>query len=81
MNLGTRDGASVLEVIAAVERVTGKPVPVVHADPRAGDPPSLIADASLARDMLSWEPRRSTLDAMVGSAWAWRQRFPEGYPD
>jgi UDP-glucose 4-epimerase len=81
INLGTRDGASVLQVLAAVERVTRQPVPVAYADRRPGDPPSLIADASLARQKLGWEPRRSNLDDMVGSAWEWRRRFPHGYPD
>ena len=81
INLGTRDGATVSEVLAAVQRVTGEPVPVVLADRRPGDPPSLIADASRAEALLGWTPKRSTLDEMVSSAWAWRQRFPHGYPD
>jgi UDP-glucose-4-epimerase GalE len=81
INLGSRDGASVRDVLAAVERVTGRPVPAEYADRRPGDPPSLIADATRANELLGWSPRRSTLDAMVGSAWEWRQRFPHGYPD
>jgi UDP-glucose 4-epimerase len=62
-----------------VERVTGRAVPTVFGERRPGDPPVLIADSSRARDILCWEPRRSTLDAMVASAWEWRQRFPMGY--
>ncbi len=81
INLGTRDGASVQDVIEAVERVTGNSVPVVYGDRRAGDPAILIADASRALALLGWEPKRSTLDDMVASAWAWRQRFPNGYDD
>jgi UDP-glucose 4-epimerase len=81
INLGTRDGASVRQVLEAVERVTGLPVPVCQAGRRPGDPPSLIADAARARDSLDWEPRRSSLEEMIGTAWAWRQRFPHGYPD
>jgi UDP-glucose 4-epimerase len=80
LNLGTRDGASVRQVIDAVERVTGLAVPVVCAARRPGDPAALVADASRARELLGWEPKRSTLEQMVSSAWAWRQRFPEGYP-
>jgi UDP-glucose 4-epimerase len=80
-NLGTRDGASVRAVLAAVERVTGMPVPVVYADRRPGDPANLVADASRAREVLGWEPRRSKLDEMVGSAWRWRERHPNGYGD
>lgn len=80
-NLGTRRGASVREVVAAVERVIGTPVPVRYADRRSGDPASLIADSSRARHELHWQPTRSTLDDMIASAWEWRQRFPHGYPD
>jgi len=81
INLGTRDGASVQDVIEAVERVTGKSVPLVYGDRRPGDPAILIADSSRAYELLGWEPKRSTLDDMVSSAWAWRQRFPNGYDD
>lgn len=80
-NLGTRDGASVRDVLAAIERVTGMAVPVVYADRRPGDPGNLVADATRAREILGWEPRRSTLDEMVGSAWRWRERHPNGYGD
>jgi UDP-glucose 4-epimerase len=79
INLGTRAGASVREVLAAVERVTGKPVPAVYADRRPGDPAILIADATRASEMLGWSPRRSSLDEMIASTWAWRTRFPHGY--
>jgi UDP-glucose 4-epimerase len=81
INLGSRDGASVREVLNAVEHVTGLPVPVVVAERRPGDPPVLVADATRARDVLDWTPRRSTLDEMIASAWEWRQKFPHGYPD
>ena len=79
VNLGTRDGASVREVLQAVERTTGMPVPVHEAPRRAGDPARLVADASRARDVLGWIPRRSTLEEMIGSAWEWRRTHSEGY--
>lgn len=79
MNLGTTNGASVAEVIAAVEKVTDREVPRVYRDRRAGDPPILVADATRARELLGWTPRRSMLDQMIGSAWDWMQRFPDGY--
>jgi UDP-glucose 4-epimerase len=79
MNLGTTDGFSVKQIVAAVERVTGRPLPVVYAERRPGDPPALVADGAKARDLLGWRPNRSTLDQMVESAWAWYQRHPEGY--
>ena len=79
INLGTRGGASVREVLDAVERVTGKPVPTIYAGRRPGDPAILVADSSRAEEILGWQPRRSSLDEMVSSAWDWRQRFPGGY--
>src|SRR5215212_8309428 len=79
INLGTRGGASVREVLDAVERVTGTAVPTHVAGRRPGDPAILVADATRAETLLGWQPRRSALDAMVGSAWAWRKQFPRGY--
>ncbi len=79
VNLGTRDGASVREVLEAVERITGMVVPVTDAPRRAGDPAKLVADAGRARSLLGWDPKRSTLEEMIGSAWDWRKRHPEGY--
>lgn len=72
MNLGTGQGHSVREVISAVNQVAGdKEVPVRDSPRRAGDPPSLVADPSLARRVLGWEPRHSTLEEIVASAWKW----------
>ncbi|MCA9862208.1 MAG: UDP-glucose 4-epimerase GalE [Thermomicrobiales bacterium] len=79
-NLGTRDGATVREVVETVERVTGENVPIQFADRRPGDPPVLVADSTRARTVLGWEPERSTLDEMVASAWRWFQANPGGYP-
>ena len=79
INLGTRGGASVREVLDAVERVTGTPVPTLYAARRPGDPAILVADASRAKAVLGWQPHRSSLDEMVGSAWSWRKQFPRGY--
>ena len=79
INLGTRGGASVREVLEAVERVTGKPVPTIYAERRPGDPAILVANPARAEEVLGWQPLRSRLDEMVSSAWRWRQRFPRGY--
>jgi UDP-glucose 4-epimerase len=78
-NLGTTNGASVAEVISTVEAVTDTEVPRTYHDRRAGDPPILVADASRARELLDWTPARSTLEEMIGSAWDWMQRNPNGY--
>ena len=72
LNLGTGKGASVREVVAAVEAHAGRPVPVIERDRRPGDPPGLIADPARAREVLGWQPAHSDLDAIVRTAWAWR---------
>jgi UDP-arabinose 4-epimerase len=69
LNLGTGKATSIRSVISAVERVTGHAVPVVHAARRLGDPPVLVADASLAHDLIGFEPRLSDLDTIVATAW------------
>ncbi len=80
LNLGSATGFSVREVIAAAERVVGRSIPTVLGGRRAGDPPVLVAANGRAGDVLGWAPRRGSLDEMIGSAWAWRQRHPDGYP-
>jgi UDP-glucose-4-epimerase GalE len=72
-NLGTGNGSSNREILAAIERVTGKPVPFTEASRRAGDPPALVADASRIRQELGWEPHHSDLDTVVATAWQWLQ--------
>ena len=57
------------------------PIPYSVGPRRAGDPAVLVADIARAADVLGWRPERSTLDAMIGSAWAWRNRHPGGYGD
>jgi len=71
VNLGAGQGHSVRQVIDAVGRVVGSPVPVRDAARRAGDPPRLVADISKARAMLDWTPRHSALDDIVRTAWDW----------
>ncbi|MES2209420.1 MAG: UDP-glucose 4-epimerase GalE [Chloroflexota bacterium] len=78
-NLGSGGGFSVKEVLAATEAVVGRPVPHTSGPRRVGDPPVLVAAIDRAAEVLGWRPARSTLDAMIGSAWAWRQRHPSGY--
>ncbi|MGC2019600.1 MAG: GDP-mannose 4,6-dehydratase, partial [Candidatus Sulfotelmatobacter sp.] len=72
-NLGTGQGRSVREVIAAVEEVTGNPVPVRLSPRRPGDPPALVADPSRAESLLQWKASRS-LQESVSTAWNWMQR-------
>jgi len=69
-NLGTGRGHSVREVITAVEAATGLKVPVIVGDKREGDPVSLVASPERARAELGWEPQYTSLEQMVGHAWA-----------
>jgi UDP-glucose 4-epimerase len=80
-NLGTSSGFSVKDVLSAAARITGREIPHTVGPRRAGDPPVLVASNERARTTLAWTPRRSTLDEMLGSAWAWRRAHPDGYPD
>ena len=81
INLGTKGGFSVRQIVEAVEEVTARELPLTIGPRRAGDPAALIADATRARDLLDWEPKRSTMEVMIRSAWAWHTRNPNGYPD
>ena len=78
-NLGSGTGFTVREVLDAAEAATGRPVPHVVGARRAGDPPALVASNGRAAEVLGWRPRRGTLAAMLGSAWAWREAHPHGY--
>jgi len=70
-NLGSGVGYSVRQVLVEAERVIGRPIPQAAGQRRAGDPPTLVADITRARDALGWGPARSSLEEMIGSAWAW----------
>jgi UDP-arabinose 4-epimerase len=73
-NLATGRGYSVREIIAAVARAVGRDVPQREAPRRAGDPPVLVADPSLARSLLGWQAECSDLDTIIGTALAWETR-------
>jgi UDP-glucose 4-epimerase len=75
MNCGYGHGASVREVIASVERVTGGLLPVRESVRRAGDPPWLVADARKIRELLGWQPEHDNLDAIVRSAYLWESKL------
>jgi UDP-glucose-4-epimerase GalE len=71
LNLGTGRGHSVREVIAMVERVTGRRIDARDVARRAGDPPALVAAPGRARELLGWEPRWSSLETIVQTACRW----------
>lgn len=78
-NLGNGEGCSVLEIVGAVERVTGKKVPVELRPRRPGDPAVLVASSGRAGRELGWTPRFPSPDAMIESAWKWLSKHPRGY--
>jgi len=80
-NLGNGQGFTVLEVIGAAERATGCPIPTRRHPPRAGDPPVLLADATLAKAELGWTPAFGALETQLEHAWKWLcRRHPVAAP-
>jgi UDP-arabinose 4-epimerase len=75
VNLGTGRAHSVLDIVTAIERVTGRKVPTVRAPRRPGDPPVLVADPTLAQTLLGFRPQYSDLDTIIETAW--RSRWPQ----
>jgi UDP-glucose 4-epimerase len=78
-NLGTGAGVSVRQVIQSVERVSGRKVPARVGPRRAGDPPRLVASAEKAARELGFRPAHAQIDAMVETAYRWREAHPGGY--
>ena len=74
LNLGSERGFSIREIIAAASRISGREIPVRVTPRRRGDPPRLVADGAMARQLLGWTPASSTLETMLGSAWRWQSR-------
>lgn len=79
VNLGTGRGFSVKEIIDTCRDVTGHEIPAVVGERRPGDPPELIANASLAKQLLGWEPQYPEPRAIIETAWKWHQSHPSGY--
>jgi UDP-glucose 4-epimerase len=80
-NLGSGTGFSNREVVAAAEKVVGHPIAVSIGPRRAGDPPFLVASYERAREVLGWQPLHGTIEEMIGSAWEWRQKHPNGHAE
>jgi UDP-glucose 4-epimerase len=74
-NCGYGRGASVREVIASIEGVIGRPLPVQEKARRPGDPPMLVSDPTRIKTELNWRPRHDRLDEIIQSALAWERRF------
>jgi UDP-glucose 4-epimerase len=78
LNLGTGNGSSVLEVIAAASRAVGREIPYRIVARRPGDVAATWADPRLAKDLLGWQATRA-LDEMAADHWRWQSHNPEGY--
>ncbi len=78
VNLGTGIGYSVLDMVQAFERASGRPVPYRIGPRRPGDVAACYADPKLARELLGWQAERG-LDAMCADAWRWQSGNPQGY--
>ena len=79
INLGNGTGFSVMEVIEAARKITGKPIESRIAPRRAGDPSRLVADAKKAREVLGWKPEFPDIESIIESAWKWHEAHPNGY--
>ena len=77
-NVGTGCGHSVMELLTAVEKATGRPVPYRIGLRRDGDPPQLVADASKIRRALGWTPRYLDLPEIVSTAWLYDENRLSG---
>jgi UDP-glucose 4-epimerase len=80
MNIGTGGGNTVLEVVQAVEKVTGKKVPHEIVGRRPGDPATLVASNDRLLE-LGWKPRYPKIEDVVRTAWEWHCKHPSGYDD
>jgi UDP-glucose 4-epimerase len=78
-NLGNGVGFSVMEVIKAAKRVTGKGIAIRMGSRRSGDPAVLVASSQLAQEELSWQPKFPDIHSILDSAWRWLKTHPNGY--
>ncbi|HKM66689.1 MAG TPA: UDP-glucose 4-epimerase GalE [Candidatus Acidoferrum sp.] len=80
-NVATTTGYSNLQVVKVAEQVTGRKIAYKLSPRRPGDPATLVASNEKLKRVLGWEPKHSSLEEIIQSAWDWRRKFPQGYPD
>lgn len=80
-NVGNSQGFSILQVLDAAERVTGRKIPRKLSPRRPGDPAVLVASKEKLRQRLGWEAQHSSLEEIITSAWSWKQKHPHGYAE
>lgn len=80
-NLGSSTGFSNKQIVEAARKVTGQPIPAEMAPRRGGDPDTLVADSTKAREVLGWKPKFDNIEDIISTAWTWKQTHPNGYED
>ncbi len=78
-NLGSGDGYSVMEMINAARKASGQEIKLEIGKRRAGDPARLVADSSKARAILKWQPKVTSMEEIISTAWLWHKSHPNGY--
>lgn len=78
-NIGSEKGFSNREVIEAVGKVAGKPVPYEDAPRRSGDPAILVASSQKIQKELGWKPKYRDIESIIQTAWDWKQAHPDGF--
>lgn len=79
INLGVGKGYSNLEIIHAVEEVTGKKLTLIEKPRRWGDPDAIFANNEKAKRLLNWNPQFTTITSIIDTAWKWHEKHPKGY--
>jgi len=79
VNLGVGKGYSNLEILKVVGKVTGTPIEIISKPRRWGDPDMIYADNSKAKRILGWEPKFTSLESIIETAWEWHRNHPNGY--
>lgn len=80
-NLGSGEGFSVYEIIDVAKQITGKDIPAVVTERRAGDPSILIASSEKAERLLGWKPKYTDVYTIIKDAWNWHKNHPDGFRD
>lgn len=78
-NLGSNSGFSVKEIVETAKEITQREIPVKIGERRAGDPSTLIASSTKAKQVLGWEPKRTAIQDIIKDAWNWHVNHPNGY--
>ena len=78
-NLGNGVGFSVWQIVETARKVTGHPIPARMVARRAGDPSILVASNEKIKRCLGWQPAYSDVEKIIGDAWRWHQKHPQGY--